>query len=76
MIAKDKNGDELLEVLNTDEDKINSYSPITHSSASALDTIRKYRKDRAEIESLSFYSDISDKSTVSAIAEKLLKLWQ
>lgn len=45
-------------------------------SKSSLDTIRKHRKDRAEIESLSFYSDISDKSTVSVIAEKLLKLWQ
>lgn len=160
MIAKDENGDELIDVLKTDEGKTNRYSPITHSmvivkigneylmgrnhfrksweifggcvekgestrdcivreineelglensdckfiglmkykkapsnfnpephieygglygmnlSKSSLDTIRKYRKDRAEIESLSFYSDISDKSTVSVIAEKLLKLWQ
>lgn len=31
MIAKDENGDELIDVLKTDEGKTNRYSPITHS---------------------------------------------
>lgn len=160
MIAKDKNGDELIEVIQTDEDNTNEYSPVNHSmvivkigneylvgwnhfrkcweifggciedgesprdciireineelglnncnckfiglmkyqkapsyfnsephieygglygmnlSSSALDTIMTHRKDRAEIERLSFYSDIIDENTISEIAEKLLKYWQ
>lgn len=160
MTAKDKNGDELIDVLLINEDKINEYSPVTHSMIivkigdeyllgwnhfrkcweifggcieknetpreciireaneelglkncelsfiglikyskpsghfcseqhieygglygitlpkSMMTTIKNHRKDRAEIEALSFYSLITDKNTVSAIAEKLLKFWK
>lgn len=43
---------------------------------SMLKTINNHRKDRAEIEKLSFYSDITDRENISAIAEKLLSYWQ
>lgn len=160
MIAKDKNGDELIDVLIINEDKTNEYYPVTHSmvivkigneyllgrnhfrkswevfggciekgentreciireineelglrnpdckfiglmkykkapgyfnnewhieygglygislSESAFKTIKSHRKDRTEIETLSFYSLITDKNTVSAIAEKLLNFWK
>ena len=43
---------------------------------SKLDAIRTHRKDKAEIERLSLYSDIHDKENISIIAEKLLEYWQ
>lgn len=43
---------------------------------SMLNTINNHRKDRAEIEKLSFYSDITDRENISVIAEKLLSSWQ
>ena len=43
---------------------------------SMLKTINNHRKDRAEIEKLSFYSDITDRKNISVIAEKLLNYWR
>lgn len=43
---------------------------------SMLKAIKNHRKDRKEIEKLSFYSQITDKENISAVAEKLLEYWQ
>ncbi|MCH5296212.1 MAG: NUDIX hydrolase [Ruminococcus sp.] len=43
---------------------------------SKLNSIRNHRKDRAEIEKLSLYSNIADRENISIIAEKLLEYWQ
>lgn len=160
MMVKDKNGNELIDVIKISEDDISSYSPVTHSllivkigkeyllgrnhfrksweifggciepsekpreciireaneelgleecsctfigllkyaknqgnynqnrcieygglygitlPESMLKTIINHRKDRREIEKLSFYSHIKDKENISEIAEKLLEYWQ
>lgn len=43
---------------------------------SMFNRIKNHRKDRAEIEKLSFYSRITDRKNISSIAEKLLEYWQ
>lgn len=43
---------------------------------SMLNIINNHRKDRAEIEKLSLYSDIIDKDSISVIGKKLLEYWQ
>lgn len=43
---------------------------------SKLNIINNHRKDRAEIEKMSLYSDIIDKESISVIGKKLLEYWQ
>lgn len=42
----------------------------------ALDEIEKYRTDKEEVETLSFYNKIKGKETIAAIDEKLLEYWK
>lgn len=42
----------------------------------AMDTIRKYRQDRKEIETLEFYDKIQMRNKISKISEKLLEYWK
>ncbi|MFQ9514766.1 MAG: NUDIX hydrolase [Eubacterium sp.] len=44
--------------------------------ADAIDTIRKHREDRKEIETLEFYNKIQLRNKISKIDEKLLEYWK
>ena len=40
-----------------------------------METIKKYREDREEIEKLEFYEKIQLRNNISKIDEKLLEYW-